>query len=108
MQAQTLTFPLKLWYLQEFLRGLVLIYPTYLIMMEQSGIGPLGLSVLLAIWSGSLLLFEVPSGVLGDLLPRRWLLVAVAHTRTAEGQQPRWGTSQLGLMGWWRTFEKKA
>ena len=76
-------FPLWLWYVQEFLRGLVLIYPTYLIMMEQTGVSPLGLSVLLAIWAGTSFLFEVPSGVLGDLLPRRWLLIAAGVIHAA-------------------------
>ncbi len=68
-------FPLRLWYLQCFVRTLVMIFPTYLIMMQDSGIGNLGLATLLVIWSLSAFLFEVPTGVIADLLPRRTVLI---------------------------------
>lgn len=72
--------PLKVfaraWYAQEVLRELVLIYPVYAIMIGKAGVSPLGLSVLFAVWSGTALVLEVPTGTLADRLPRQWLLVA--------------------------------
>ena len=69
--------PLRLsaWYAYCCLGEFVLIYPVYLIMMEESGISPAGLAALLAIWSGSSLLLEVPSGVISDLFDRKKVLI---------------------------------
>lgn len=75
MRDSTPPFRLSVWYAQSYLRELVLIYPTYLIMMEESGIGALGLASLMMIWSATTFLFEVPSGILGDLCKRRSVLV---------------------------------
>ena len=69
-------FPLSAWYLHRFVSEFVLIYPTYLIMMEQSGVAPAELGLLLMLWSATLLIFEVPSGVLGDLFPRKRVIMA--------------------------------
>ena len=63
------------WYAHGFLRELVLIYPTYAIMMQQGGISAIGLSTLFIIWSFALFVFEVPSGILADRISRRNLLV---------------------------------
>ncbi|MCZ6619547.1 MAG: MFS transporter, partial [Gammaproteobacteria bacterium] len=63
------------WYAHGFLRELVLIYPTYAIMMQQGGISAIELSALFIIWSFALFVFEVPSGILADRVPRRNLLV---------------------------------
>lgn len=72
--------PLRLsaWYTYCCLTEFVLIYPVYLIMMEGSGISPSGLALLLAIWAGTSLLFEVPSGVIGDLFDRKKVLICGA------------------------------
>ena len=43
--------------------------------MEGQGIGPAGLATLLAIWSIGALTLEIPSGVLGDLLPRKQVMM---------------------------------
>lgn len=64
------------WYAFGYLREVVLIYPVYAIMMGAHGIAPLELSVLFIVWSGSALVFEVPSGVLADRYSRKRLLVA--------------------------------
>jgi MFS family permease len=64
------------WYAFGYLREVVLIYPVYAIMMGANGIAPLELSTLFIVWSGSALVFEVPSGVLADRYPRKRLLVA--------------------------------
>ncbi|TDJ30161.1 MAG: hypothetical protein E2O59_03085 [Gammaproteobacteria bacterium] len=63
------------WYAHGFLRELVLIYPTYAIMMQQGGISAIELSTLFIIWSFALFVFEVPSGILADRISRRNLLV---------------------------------
>ncbi|HTK97045.1 MAG TPA: MFS transporter [Pseudomonadales bacterium] len=64
------------WYAFGYLREVVLIYPVYAIMMGANGIAPLELSVLFIVWSGSALVFEVPSGVLADRYSRKRLLAA--------------------------------
>jgi len=64
------------WYAFGYLREVVLIYPVYAIMMGANGIAPLELSALFIVWSGSALVFEVPSGVLADRYSRKRLLAA--------------------------------
>ncbi len=63
------------WYTHGYLRELVLIYPSYAIMMGAAGITPMQLSILFIIWSASALVFEVPSGTAADIYSRKWLLV---------------------------------
>lgn len=63
-----------IWAIQFFLRDLVLIYPTYAIMMQSGGISALSLATLFVIWSGTALVLEVPSGALADHFSRRNLL----------------------------------
>jgi MFS family permease len=63
------------WYAYGYLREVVLIYPVYAIMMGQHGITAIQLSTLFVVWSGSALVFEVPSGVLADRYSRKRLLV---------------------------------
>ncbi|MCZ6853929.1 MAG: MFS transporter [Gammaproteobacteria bacterium] len=65
----------RVWYAHGFLREMVLIYPTYAIMMQQGGISAIELSTLFVIWSFALFVFEVPAGVLADRVSRRNLLV---------------------------------
>lgn len=43
--------------------------------MQDTGISPAGYASLLAIWSGTKLLFEIPSGVVGDLFSRKTVLI---------------------------------
>jgi MFS family permease len=59
------------WLAQSFLDDFILIYPVYAIMMLESGISAFQLSVLFIIWSLSSLVFEIPSGVVGDLVNRK-------------------------------------
>nr|WP_232534397.1 MFS transporter [Plantactinospora sp. KBS50] len=49
-------------------------YPVYALLFRDSGLSVGQISALFAIWSGSSLLFEVPSGVLADAGSRRRLL----------------------------------
>ncbi|MCZ6890480.1 MAG: MFS transporter [Gammaproteobacteria bacterium] len=63
------------WCAHGFLRELVLIYPVYAIMMGQNGVSPLDLSLLFAAWSSSVILLEVPSGALADIMSRKRLMI---------------------------------
>ncbi|MEE9253971.1 MAG: hypothetical protein V3U43_03490, partial [Pseudomonadales bacterium] len=63
------------WYGLQFFRELIPIYPVYAVMMTESGITPLELSLLFIIWSGTVVLLEVPLGVLGDRMPRKLLVL---------------------------------
>jgi MFS family permease len=56
---------------QAFVHELILIYPVYAIMMLETGLSGFGLSALFVLWALSSLLFEIPSGVVGDLVNRK-------------------------------------
>lgn len=60
-----------LWPAQAFLDDLILIYPVYAIMMQEAGVSAVELSGLFIAWSLAALLFEIPSGVLGDRVNRK-------------------------------------
>ncbi len=61
----------SVWLAQAFFHELILIYPVYAIMMLEAGLSGFNLSVLFIVWSLSSLLFEIPSGVIGDLVNRK-------------------------------------
>lgn len=61
----------SVWLAHCFLNELVLIFPVYAIMMLDAGISAVELAGLFVIWSLSALLFEIPSGVVGDLVNRK-------------------------------------
>ena len=63
------------WYGLQFFRELIPIYPVYAVMMTESGITPLDLSLLFIVWSGTVVVLEVPLGVLGDRMPRKLLVL---------------------------------
>ena len=63
-------------YTYAFLDQFILIYPVYAILFRDSGLSPLQVGSLFAIWSGITILFEVPTGVLADKYSRRNILVA--------------------------------
>jgi MFS family permease len=74
----------SIWYLQNFLRGFILLYPVYAIWMLADGLTPAELSLMFIIWSGSAMCFEVPSGVLSDRFSRPRLM-AIAFVIKALG-----------------------
>ncbi len=63
------------WYSLQFFFDLIPIYPVYAVMMAEGGITPIELSLLFIIWSGSVVVLEVPLGVLGDRMPRKQLVL---------------------------------
>lgn len=64
------------WYVLSALRECLPLFPIYALYMQGSGLTPLQLSTLFAIWSLSALVFEVPSGAIADRLDRRKVLLA--------------------------------
>lgn len=79
----------RVWLARAFADDLVLVYPVYAIMMLDSGVGEFELTVLFVIWSASALIFEVPSGVVGDLIDRRAYVLAGSLIRAS------------GYLTWW-------
>ena len=74
---------IRCWYLHEFLHGFVLLYPVYAIFMLDQGLSPLELSWLFIIWSGAAMAFELPTGVLADRFPRRYILIMASIVKAA-------------------------
>jgi MFS family permease len=73
----------RFWYLHEFLQGFVLLYPVYAIFMLGQGLSPLELSGLFILWSGAAMAFELPTGVLADRFPRRYILIMASIVKAA-------------------------
>lgn len=74
---------IRCWYLHEFLHGFVLLYPVHAIFMLDQGLSPLELSGLFIIWSGAAMAFELPTGVLADRFPRRYILIMASIVKAA-------------------------
>lgn len=58
------------------LQNLLLIYPVYTLLFQSSGLKVEQISLLLALWSVPVVLFEIPSGILSDRWSRKGMLVA--------------------------------
>ena len=65
-----------------FLRELILIYPFYAVMFVETGLSAIEVSTLFAVWSGIVILLEVPSGALADRFPRKAVLFTGQVLRT--------------------------
>lgn len=61
-------------YAYTFLGDFILLYPVYALLFAQHGLSPAQISSLFVIWSITTFLLEVPFGVLGDMVPKRFLL----------------------------------
>jgi MFS family permease len=61
-------------YAFRFFDDLVLIYPLYVVMFTDFGMQPWQVATLLAVWSTTTFLFEVPSGVWADIYSRKNIL----------------------------------
>ncbi|MFC1643198.1 MFS transporter, partial [Myxococcota bacterium] len=62
--------------------NLMLVYPVYVLLFLRAGLSLLEISWLFAIWCGSVVLTEVPTGALADRHDRRNLLVMAALSKT--------------------------
>lgn len=68
----------RLFYLYKLFENFVPVYPVYLLLFEQRGIPVSDISLLLSIWSLSVVLLEVPSGILADYWSRKHMIVLAA------------------------------
>ncbi len=59
----------------SLIRGLVPVYPIYLLMFESKGLSLGEISLLLAIWAAPVVLLELPTGILSDHWARKNMLV---------------------------------
>jgi MFS family permease len=59
-----------------FLFDFMLAYAVYTALFQLEGLSVTEIGILLAFWSASAIVLELPSGALSDHLDRRWLLVA--------------------------------
>ena len=59
----------------QFFNDLVLVYPVYVLLFQKHGLDAFAISMLLAIWVGSKLILEIPSGILADKYSRRNLIL---------------------------------
>ncbi|MFI6511986.1 MFS transporter [Streptosporangium sp. NPDC050855] len=71
-------------YAYAFLDEFVLLYPFYALLFVETGLSTAEISSLMAIWSITSVVMEVPSGVLADAVSRR-LLLALAPLPAAAG-----------------------
>ncbi|KRA42597.1 MFS transporter [Devosia sp. Root635] len=67
---------LGVYYAYLFLFDFILCYAIYTALFELRGLGFTQIGALLAFWSFSAIVLELPSGALSDRFDRRWLLVA--------------------------------
>ncbi len=63
-------------YAYRFFNDFILLYPLYAVMFADRGLSPAKISILLAVWSVTRFVFEVPSGALADRYSRKYLLCA--------------------------------
>ncbi len=66
---------IKLFYIYKLFKETVPIYPVYLLLFESKGLSLGQISLMLAIWSASVVLLEVPTGILADHWNRRYMLI---------------------------------
>lgn len=73
---------IKLYYLQRFFHHLNFFWAIDKIFFSSNGINPFQISIMLAVWSAYVLIFEIPSGALADRWSRRWVMTigSIFHT----------------------------
>jgi len=68
--------PKHLFIIQSFVANALVIYPLYAIMFtERGGLSIGDVSLLFAIWTAAALVFELPTGLIADRYPRKYVLV---------------------------------
>jgi predicted MFS family arabinose efflux permease len=68
----------------RFFEDFGLIYPVYMILFQRQGLSYVQISLALAVWTGSMLILEVPSGILADLWSRK-AVIALSMVLKAGG-----------------------
>ncbi len=73
---------IKLYYLQRFFHHLNFFWAIDKLFFASNGMNPFQISIILAVWSAYVLIFEIPSGALADKWSRRWVMTigSVFHT----------------------------
>ncbi len=61
-------------YLHRFFGAFIFIYPLYAVMFVERGLSALKIGIILAVWAGTTVLLEVPSGILADKYSRKKIL----------------------------------
>lgn len=74
-------YGMALYYLFRFSFDFILVYPLYVLIFQNRGLGEGAIAWLLALWSLCVVVLELPAGVLSDRLPRRHLLVAASVSK---------------------------
>ncbi|MBD8507581.1 MFS transporter [Hoyosella sp. G463] len=59
-----------------FLQDFILLYPFYALLFADTGLSVAQITALFIAGAITVIVFEVPSGALADVLPRRWLIAA--------------------------------
>lgn len=62
-------------YIYRFFKDFAFIYAVYVILFKLSGLSVLDISLLLALWSGFVVVLEVPTGALSDKWNRKYMLI---------------------------------
>ena len=75
MKKQSLKTFLRNFYLSSFLYSFVFAYAIYTVFFSINGLSVFQISILLMLWSGIAMLFEIPSGALADYWSRKNLLI---------------------------------
>ncbi len=71
------------YYIFKFSFDLMLVYPFYVLIFQNRGQGEASIGWLLALWSASVVLLELPMGVLSDRIKRKTILLAAAFAKAA-------------------------
>lgn len=66
---------IKIYYAYKLFKDTMPIYPVYMLMFQAKGLSLTQISFLLAIWSLSVVLLEIPTGVLADHWSRKNMLI---------------------------------
>lgn len=62
-------------YLHYFFDDFIFIYPFYALYFEENGLTGTSFSFLMMIWTSSVLLFEIPSGLIADKASRKYIII---------------------------------
>ena len=71
---QTYQSFLKYFYAYRFFNDFAFIYAVYILLFKMNGLSVFEISLLLALWCGFVILFEVPTGALADKWNRKYML----------------------------------
>jgi len=70
------------YYVYSFFKHFAFIYAVYIVLFRMAGLSVLEISLLLALWSGFVVLSEVPTGALADKWNRKYMLIIGMISKT--------------------------